>query len=141
MTFRLKRFAGIGLLVLLFSNTFSSCDKYSSPRKVERFLAEGRWTISSAFIDNVNVTSLYTDVEFRFDKEGNIEVVNDPTISGKWTTSAQSNPTAISFTFTPFEPFSQLNTDWTFTLCTEERMELEQDGVASKDLLILDKLL
>jgi hypothetical protein len=134
------RFAGLAMLIFLLNGALFSCDKYSSPRKVERFLTEGRWVISLAVVDNQNLTSLYTDSEFRFDKNGTIEVINNPTISGKWTTSAQRNPTAISFTFTPFEPFNQLNTDWTFTLCTEERMELELSGTSAQDVLVFDKL-
>jgi hypothetical protein len=100
----------------------------------------GSWRLSSAFIDNNNVTSVYESYSFTFSKTGVIDVIGEPTISGKWTTGIERNPTTLNLTLTPFAPFYDLNADWTVTTCKKDRMTLELVGSSSTDVLILSKV-
>lgn len=127
-------------MILFIALSFSSCSKYSSPRKVKRLLTQGTWVISSAFIENVNMTDEYSDYQFRFNESGTIAIIGDSTVSGKWETGVEKNPTFLSITITPFFPFYHLNADWTFTECTKDRMVLELKGASSIDVLILDQV-
>ncbi len=136
-----KRDYVFGALMMIFVITsFLSCSKYSSPRKVERLLTPGTWTISSAFIDNVDITSEYSDYQFKFNETGSIEISGDSTVFGRWEAGVEKNPTFLSMTITPFFPFYHLNADWTFTECTKDRMIIELRGGSSVDVVILDKL-
>jgi hypothetical protein len=125
-------------LVLLGSTT--SCEKYSSPNKVERLIVNGSWKLTSAFIDNNEVTALYANYSFTFSSAGNIDVIGEPTISGIWSTGIEKNPTTLNLTLTPFAPFYDLNADWTVTTCTKDRMTLELAGGSFIDILIISKI-
>ena len=127
----------IGLIVLVVGS--SGCEKYSSPNKVERHIVNGSWYLSSAFIDNNNVTDVYANYSFTFSKDGKIDVIGEPTISGNWRTGIEKNPTTLNLTLTPFDPFYHLNADWTVTTCKKDRMTLELAGATSIDVLILSK--
>ena len=128
------------MMVLVLFGTTSSCEKYSSPNKVERHIVNGSWKLTSAFIDNNEVTSLYANYSFTFSKDGEIDVIGEPTISGSWTTGIEKNPTTLNLTLTPFEPFYDLNADWTVTTCKKDRMTLELRGASSIDVLIISKV-
>lgn len=125
-------------LVLLGMN--SGCEKYSSPNKVERLIVNGSWKLTSAFIDNNDVTDAYANYSFTFSKEGVVDVIGEPTISGKWETGIEKNPTTLNLTLTPFAPFYDLNADWTVTTCKKDRMTLELAGATSIDVLIISKV-
>jgi len=125
------------LILLLGVNT--SCEKYSSPNKVERHIVNGTWKLTSAFIDNVDRTSTYKNYSFNFTKNGDIDVIGEETISGKWETGIEKNPTTLNLTLTPFDPFFHLNADWTVTTCTKERMTLELRGASVIDVLIITR--
>lgn len=128
----------LGLIMLVSIST--GCEKYSSPNKVERHIVNGTWKLTSAFIDNNNVTDVYANYSFTFSKEGNIDVIGEPTISGIWATGIEKNPTTLNLTLTPFDPFYHLNADWTVTTCKKDRMTLELRGASSIDVLILSKV-
>jgi len=127
-----------GLFALLLVGG-SSCEKYSSPNKVERLIVDGTWKLSSAFIDNNEVTADYVNYSFNFSADGEIDVIGEPTISGIWTTGIEKNPTTLNLTLTPFDPFYHLNADWTVTTCKKDRMTLELAGSSAIDILILTK--
>lgn len=127
------------MVVLVLVGSTSSCEKYSSPNKVERHIVNGNWKLTSAFIDNNEVTALYANYSFTFSKDGKIDVIGESTISGIWDTGIEKNPTTLNLTLTPFEPFYDLNADWTVTTCTKDRMTLELRGASSIDVLILSK--
>lgn len=133
------QFSFLMIVLVLFGAT-SSCEKYSSPNKVERFIVNGSWKLTSAFIDNVEVTAVYANYSFTFSKEGEIDVIGEPTISGNWTTGIEKNPTTLNLTLTPFAPFYDLNADWTVTTCKKDRMTLELAGSSSIDVLIISKV-
>ncbi|NVK63580.1 MAG: hypothetical protein HWE22_03290 [Flavobacteriales bacterium] len=133
--FRIIAFA----VLLVFAGFNTSCEKYSSPRKVERHIVEGTWRLSSAFIDNDDVTNIYANYSFNFTPEGDIVVIGDATISGSWSTGIEKNPTTLNITLTPFVPFNDLNADWTVTTCTKERMTLELHGASAVDVLIITR--
>ncbi len=134
-----NRISVLALLAILVV-TSSSCEKYSSPNKVERIIVDGRWKLTSAFIDNVNVTSVFEPYSFSFADNGDITVHGDATITGNWSTGIEKNPTTLNLTLTPFAPFYDLNADWTVTTCKNERMTLELDGAVATDVLILSKV-
>ncbi len=127
-------------MITLVVMTNTGCEKYSSPNKVERHIVNGSWSLSSAFIDNNTVTSSYENYSFTFSKAGDIDVIGEPTITGKWTTGLERNPTTLNLTLTPFAPFYDLNADWTVTTCKKDRMTLELVGASSTDILILSKV-
>lgn len=127
------------LLSLAFVGATTSCEKYSSPRKVEKHIVNGTWRLSSAFIDNVDVTNVYANYSFNFTQEGDIVVIGDATISGSWKTGIEKNPTTLDITLTPFVPFNDLNADWTVTTCTKDRMTLELRGGSTVDVLIISR--
>lgn len=118
----------------------SSCEKYSSPNKVERHIIKGNWKLTSAFIDNNDITNIYANYSFSFNKAGDITVLGEPTITGNWKTGIEKNPTTLDLTLTPFTPFHHLNADWTVTTCKNDRMTLELAGASSIDVLILSKV-
>jgi len=126
-------------LLFVFAGLNTSCEKYSSPRKVERHIVNGTWRLSSAFIDNEDVTNIYSNYSFNFTPEGDIVVIGDATISGSWETGIEKNPTTLNITLTPFVPFNDLNADWTVTTCTKERMTLELRGASVVDVLIITR--
>jgi hypothetical protein len=128
----------MALFVLVITN--SGCEKYSSPRKVERYIVNGTWRLSSAFIDNTDMTSTFENYSFNFLQSGDIDVIGEETISGNWSTGEESNPTTLSLTLTPFSPFFHLNADWTVTTCKSDRMTLELRGASSIDVLIISKV-
>lgn len=128
------------MMVLVIFGASSSCEKYSSPKKVERHIVNGSWKLTSAFIDNNNVTDVYANYSFTFSKDGKIDVIGEPTISGIWATGIEKNPTTLSLTLTPFAPFYDLNADWTVTTCKKDRMTLELAGASSIDVLIISKI-
>ena len=128
------------MMVLVLFGASSSCEKYSSPNKVERHIVDGSWILTSAFIDNNDVTNIYANYSFTFSKDGNIDVIGESTISGKWSTGIEKNPTTLSLTLTPFSPFYDLNADWTVTTCKKDRMTLELAGATSIDVLIISKV-
>ncbi len=128
------------LLLILFVSTVTSCEKYSSPNKVERHIVDGRWKLTSVFIDNANMTGVYDPYSFSFAENGDITVHGDATITGNWSTGIEKNPTTLDLTLTPFAPFYHLNADWTVTTCKHDRMTLELDGASSTDVLILSKV-
>ena len=136
---KFKHFTEIFFL-LLIAGGMSGCSKYSSPRKIERLITQGNWKLSSAYIDTVDLTSEYSEYQFQFSQSGTITVIGDPTISGKWETGVEKNPTYLSLTITPFYPFYHLNADWTLTECTRDRLVMELVGGSSDDVLVLDKL-
>lgn len=127
-------------LLLTFVGATTSCEKYSSPRKVEKHIVNGTWRLSSAFIDNVDVTNVYANYTFNFTQEGDIVVIGDATITGSWETGIEKNPTTLDITLTPFVPFNNLNADWTVTTCTKDRMTLELRGGSTVDVLIITKV-
>lgn len=135
-------FRGASLLgaLLIFVLLNAGCEKYSSPNKVERIIVDGRWKFTNAFIDNVNVTTVFEPYSFSFAEDGNITVHGDATITGNWSTGIEKNPTTLDLTLTPFAPFYDLNADWTVTSCKKDRMTLELDGAAGTDVLILSKV-
>lgn len=128
------------MTILVLFGVSSSCEKYSSPKKVERHIVKGSWKLSSAFIDNNDVTSVYANYSFTFSEAGKIDVLGEPTISGNWSTGIEKNPTTLNLTLTPFDPFFHLNADWTVTTCTKDRMTLELAGASSIDVLIISKI-
>ena len=134
-----NRLLALALFALLVTSTIS-CEKYSSPNKVERIIVNGRWKLTNAFIDNVNVTNVFEPYSFSFAENGNITVHGDATITGNWSTGIEKNPTTLDLTLTPFAPFYDLNADWTVTTCKKDRMTLELDGAAATDVLILSKV-
>ena len=133
------RFSLFTALILLIGVN-SGCEKYSSPNKVERHIVNGTWKLSSAFIDNVDVTSTYENYSFNFLKNGDIDVIGEETISGNWSTGIEKNPTTLNLTLTPFDPFFHLNADWTVTTCKSDRMTLELRGASAVDVLIIKKV-
>jgi hypothetical protein len=128
------------LLLMLFGLTTTSCEKYSSPNKVKRHIVDGRWKLTSAFIDNVSMTGVFDPYSFSFSENGDVTVHGDATITGNWSTGIEKNPTTLSLTLTPFAPFYHLNADWTVTTCKHDRMTLELDGAGATDVLILSKV-
>ena len=134
-----KRFTFL-MIVLLFITVNTGCEKYSSPNKVERHIVNGSWKLTSAFIDNNEVTEVYENYSFTFSKSGDIDVIGEPTISGNWSTGIEKNPTTLNLTLTPFAPFYDLNADWTVTTCKKDRMTLELKGASSIDVLIISKI-
>ncbi|MDG1330790.1 MAG: hypothetical protein P8P74_00555 [Crocinitomicaceae bacterium] len=128
----------ITLLVLVGAG--SGCEKYSSPNKVERHIVNGTWKLTSAFIDNVDVTTTYENYSFTFSQAGDVDVIGDETISGIWSTGIEKNPATLSLTLTPFDPFYHLNADWTVTTCKSDRMTLELRGSSAIDVLIISRL-
>lgn len=128
------------MMALVLFGTSSSCEKYSSPKKVERHIVNGSWILSSAFIDNNDVTDVYENYSFTFSADGKIDVIGESTISGIWSTGIEKNPTTLSLTLTPFDPFYHLNADWTVTTCKKDRMTLELAGASSNDVLIISKV-
>lgn len=133
------RFAFLMTLLVLVG-TSAGCEKYSSPNKVKRHIVNGSWSLSSAFIDNVDMTSTFENYSFTFSEAGLVDVIGDETISGNWTTGIEKNPTTLELTLTPFVPFYHLNADWTVTACKKDRMTLELRGSSSVDVLILSKI-
>ena len=127
-------------MVVAVAGVNSGCEKYSSPNKVERHIVNGSWRLSSAFIDNVDVTSDYENYSFTFSQAGDVDVIGDETISGNWSTGIEKNPATLSLTLTPFDPFYHLNADWTVTTCKKDRMTLELRGSSAIDILILSKV-
>ena len=127
-------------MVIAFAGANTSCEKYSSPNKVERHIVNGSWKLTSAFIDNNDVTDVYENYSFTFSQQGDIDVLGDETISGIWSTGIERNPATLSLTLTPFAPFCDLNADWTVTTCKKDRMTLELRGSSSIDILIISKV-
>lgn len=128
------------MVALVILGATSGCEKYSSPNKVERHIVNGSWKLTSAFIDNNNVTHVYANYSFTFSKAGEIDVIGESTISGIWETGIEKNPTTLNLTLTPFAPFYDLNADWTVTTCKKDRMTLELAGASSIDVLIISKV-
>lgn len=128
------------MTLLVLVGTSAGCEKYSSPNKVKRHIVNGSWRLSSAFIDNVDMTSTFENYSFTFSQAGDIDVIGDETISGNWSTGIERNPTTLDLTLTPFAPFYHLNADWTVTTCKKDRMTLELRGSSSIDVLILSKV-
>ena len=132
----------ISLFVMLIAlvGMSTGCEKYSSPRKVRKHLVKGSWKLSSAYIDNNDVTNVYANYSFTFSEGGDIDVIGESTITGNWSTGIEKNPTTLNLTLTPFVPFNDLNADWTVTTCKKDRMTLELRGASSIDVLILSKV-
>ena len=128
------------MTLLVFVGISTGCEKYSSPNKVKRHIVNGTWRLSSAFIDNADVTSDYENYSFTFSQAGDIDVIGEETISGNWSVGIERNPATLSLTLTPFDPFYHLNADWTVTTCKKDRMTLELRGSSAIDILILSKV-
>lgn len=137
--FRIISIFGALMLTLIFFGT-SSCDKYSSSRKVKRIITQGTWTLSSAFIDNVNATADYTDYQFRFQEDGDIVILGDAAVSGIWSTGIEKDPTFLSVTITPFFPFYNLNADWEIQEIKTDRIMMQLNGGSAVDVLIFKQV-
>lgn len=137
--FRIISIFGALMLTLILFGT-SSCDKYSSPRKVKRIITQGTWALSSAFIDNANATPDYTDYQFRFQEDGDIVILGDATVSGTWSTGIEKNPTFLSVTITPFFPFYNLNADWEIQEIKTDRILMQLNGGSAVDVLIFTQV-
>jgi hypothetical protein len=138
-SFRIRAVFGTLIIALIFFGT-SGCDKYSSPRKVKRIITQGKWAISSAFIDNENATVDYSDYQFRFQEDGDIVILGDATVSGPWSAGVESNPTFLSITITPFFPLYNLNADWEIMEITPDRMLMQLNGGSAVDVLIFTQV-
>ncbi|MFT5858773.1 MAG: hypothetical protein ACI865_000861 [Flavobacteriaceae bacterium] len=137
--FRNRSVFGALMLVFILFGT-SSCEKYSSPRKVKRIITQGTWALSSAFIDNANATADYSAYQFRFKGDGDIVILGDPTVTGIWRTGLEKNPTYLSITITPFLPFYHLNADWEIIEITSDRIMMQLNGGSAVDVLIFTQV-
>lgn len=131
---RILLFAVVALLLL-------GCEKYSSPRKVKRIITKDKWRFTSVFVDNTNMSTDFQNYTFSFSADGDITVGGDPTISGKWDTGIERNPTTLELTLTPFAPFHHLNADWTVVTIKAKRITLELDTAAGKDQIVMSKVI
>ncbi len=133
---RNRIFFSFFLLLLLGAG----CSKHSSPGKVKRLISKGQWEISSIFINSQDITPEFEGVEFIFRDNGNIDITGSTGITGRWSTSAESNPTRLELVVTPIYPFYELNADWTFTTCTKDQMEVEVNTGSVVNSMILRKV-
>ena len=134
----MKRFL-LFFLLLAVLPLASGCKKYSSPNKVSRLIVKDKWKVSYLYINGAEVTGLFSDYRFLFSENGNITVQGEPTISGKWTTNDQSNPTNLEINLTPFLPFNNLNADWSLDICSHKRMEMSVNTSGVRDIMFLTK--
>lgn len=120
------------MLLMLFL-VFTSCEKRTTPKKVQKHLTEGTWKIGQAKINGSNVTSAYNGVKFAFSGSGTIAVSGEIVTQGTWSLGTDKNPVLMVMSFPPSATVLYgFSDDWLITEmskweCTMKRSDMEQD--------------
>jgi len=105
----------------------AGCTKYTTPRKVERRITEGTWTISSFTIDGVSVAANYQGYNFSFSETHNVKVGGSFSASGSWELGLNKNPAILYLSFPPVGGLEYLADDWQVTEMARNRMTLQRN--------------
>lgn len=118
-------FAALALVLL----TLNGCTKYTTPKKVERLLIDGSWTMTNFIIDGESVIDNYQGYSFAFTESGGI-LVKGPSFSssGSWKTGLNKNPAILYLSFAPEGGLEFLADDWQVTEMKKGSMKLKRNG-------------
>lgn len=85
------------IIVFLFAIVliFTNCEKYTTPKKLEKKITEGTWRIGKAVVNKVNVTSTYNGYLFKFTSNKNIVVSGTVSTTGSWYSGNDKNPVIL----------------------------------------------
>jgi len=103
------------------------CTKYTTPRKVERRISDGSWTISSFSVNGESVALLYAGYNFNFGEEGNIKVSGEFSANGSWELGLNRNPAILYLSFPPVGGLEYLSDDWQVAEMKKDLMRLERN--------------
>lgn len=119
-------FAVVALLLIVGN----SCSKYTTPRKVERLIVDGSWTLTSFTVDGESVLENYSGYTFGFGEEGGA-VVRGPgnfTSSGSWEVGLNKDPAILYLSFQPEGGLEFLADDWQVVEIKKDLMRLKRNG-------------
>ncbi len=123
---KIRLFAVVALL-LIVSN---SCSKYTTPRKVERLLVDGSWTLTAFTIDGESVLDVYQGYSFGFGEEGGavVRVSGSFASSGSWEVGLDKNPAILYLSFPPVAGLEYLADDWQVVEIKKDLLRLKRNG-------------
>lgn len=107
---------------------FSSCKKYTTPRKTERIIQKDSWQINSFFLSEQYLGDLFEDKGMTFEEDGTVLVKGEEDIAGQWSVGLNKNPANLFLSNFNGEPLFFLNNDWEVTSLTKKSFTLESDG-------------
>lgn len=131
----------IGFLFLLVGSlVFSGCEKYTTPKKLEKKITVGTWRIAKSSVNGQNITSQYNGYLFKFDKNGGIAVSGAVTTSGSWYSGEDKNPVTLYLSFPVTVPqLYMYSDDWIVTILNNSECYLERKD-KEEDVLIFRKV-
>lgn len=118
-------FAAFALILL----SLNGCSKYTTPKKVERKIVDGSWTLSNFTIDGESVIENYAGYSFAFTEGGGV-LVKGPsfTSSGAWEMGLNKNPAILYLSFSPEGGLEYLADDWQVVEMRKNLMKLKRNG-------------
>jgi hypothetical protein len=118
-------FAALALVLL----AFNGCSKYTTPKKVERKIVDGSWTMTNFTLDGESIIDNYTGYTFGFGEGGGV-IVKGPsfTSNGSWEMGLNKNPAILYLSFLPEGGLEFLADDWQVVEMRKNLMKLKRNG-------------
>lgn len=88
------------------------CEKYVTPKKIDRKLTKGTWRIAELQEDDSNLTVKYQDYKFTFQDGGKVSITGDTVVNGSWELGEEKNPTLMFLSFPLTDKTAFFVDDW-----------------------------
>jgi hypothetical protein len=128
------------IIVVCAMLLFVGCSKYTTPRKVEKRITKGSWTITTFTIEGESVVLNYALSTFTFGDGGDISVNGGIEANGHWEVGLNKNPAILYLSFPPVGGLEYLADDWQVVEMKKDLMRLKRnDDSGSNSTLIFKK--
>lgn len=130
------KFTRIILLLFAIAFSFSSCEKHTTPEKLDKKITKGNWRIGKAVIANTNVTATYNGYLFGFTSNQNIEVSGTVATTGSWYHGTEKNPVILFLSFpATFPELYVLSDDWQVNQLSNSQMVMKRNDSTDDEII------
>lgn len=131
----------INHFLLLFALvSLAACSRSASDPSVPMLpqtLTQGEWRVSYYWDEDHEETQDFAGYTFSFNanQELSIQAPDGSTLKGNWIETQDDNLPRLVITVNSPKPLDRLNEDWVIKLSSEDKIELEDDNPAKREIL------
>lgn len=124
------------LFLFAIAFSFSSCDKHTTPNKLDKKITKGNWRIGKAVIANTNVTAVYNGYLFSFTSSQNIDVSGTVTATGSWYHGTEKNPVILFLSLPASYPeLYVLSDDWKVNQLSDSQIVMKRNDSTDDEVI------
>lgn len=132
----------VGLVMLIFTGiALSSCEKWVTPKRVERILKRDSWKATEFMYMDTNITAVFASVTIGFGDENSMTFLNSGGVKGEWSVSSGKKPTIVYITNILDDPYTKFADNWEVNTCSKNKVTMSADHGSFTNSLTLERVI